>query len=354
MKKPTKRILRVALPIISIICTIIFTPWVFLKAWISPLPETIQEQLNDAIGYELDGIIVYVDQAGEEPAWYAAGWNNRANKVPADPHTLFKIASISKLYIAVAAAKLINQQVLSLDKTLAEFLPELIGHIENADKITLRMLLQHRSGIPNFMDQPDYPWADPPHDNQATLALVLDDPADFAPDEKYSYSNTNYLLIGEILDKTLGYSHHQYIRQEILLPLGLKNTFSLLSEVNIDDVMSGYSVGYPDDIKYNDFVAPGGSMVATAQDVGIFLRALIDGSLLTDGEQAIYSSVYQYEHTGLLPGYESIARYHQDIDAVVIQFVNTSGGKSWTTGSIVYNRIIKILRRKSAQDLDGK
>ena len=65
-------------------------------------------------------------------------------------------------------------------------------------------------------------------------------------------------------------------------------------------------------------------MMATAEDVGIFLRALNDGSLLDEYEQAIYSSVYVYGHTGLLPGYYSIARYHEGIDAVVIQFVNTS------------------------------
>ncbi len=290
-------------------------------------------------------MIVYVDQAGKPPEFYAAGWHDRKNKIPADPQALFKIASISKLYVAVAVAKLVNDNRLSLDKTLADYFPELVGRIENADKITLRMMVQHRSGIPNFTDTPGY-WEDPPKDNRETLELVLDKPADFEPDKKYSYSNTNYLLIGEILDKTLGYSHHQYIKREILIPLELNNTYSLLSEVDLDDVMSGYYVGYDGDLKYNDFINPAGSMVATAEDVGIFLRALNDGSLLNDNEQAIYSSIYEYEHTGLLPGYSSIARYHKDIDAVVVQFVNTSGGYTWNLSEIVYNRIVKIVRSK--------
>ena len=88
-------------------------------------------------------------------------------------------------------------------------------------------------------------------------------------------------------------------------------------------------------------------MVATAEDVGIFLLALNDGSLLNDEEQAIYSSVYKYEHTGLLPGYSSIAKYHKDIDAVVVQFVNTSGGHTWNISEIVYNRIIRILQKQN-------
>jgi len=176
--------------------------------------------------------------------------------------------------------------------------------------------------------------------------LILDKPADFAPDRKYKYSNTNYLLIGEILDKTLGYSHHKYIKREILAPLGLTHTFCLLSEVDIDDVMSGYTVGYDGDLKYNDFVNPAGSMVATAEDVGIFLRALNNGSLLNDNEQAIYSSIYEYEHTGLLPGYSSIARYHKNIDAVVVQFVNTSGGYSWNLSETVYKRIMQLVKKE--------
>ena len=344
-KKQTKRILRILL-LTGTIISMFFVPWIFIRIWITPLPHTVQEQVNDATRYGADGIIVYVDQAGKDPVFYTAGWKNREQKIPADPRALFKIASISKLYIAVAATKLVNNQTLSLDKTLADYLPGLKGRIANADRITLKMMLQHRSGIPNFTDQPDYPWASPPKDNKTTLELVLDKPADFEPDKKYSYSNTNYLLIGEILDKALGYSHHKYIKEEILKPLGLNNTYSLLSEVNLDDVMSGYFVDYDKDIKYNDFVNPGGSMVATIQDVGIFLRALNDSSLLNDEEQAIYSSVYKYEHTGLLPGYQSIARYHKDIDTVVIQFMNTSGGYMWTISEIIYKRIIKILRKQ--------
>jgi hypothetical protein len=71
--------------------------------------------------------------------------------------------------------------------------------------------------------------------------------------------------------------------------------------------------------------------------------------LLNDEEQAIYSSVYVYDHTGLLPGYSSIARYYKDIDAVVVLFVNTSGGDTWNITEIVYNRIVKILQKENGQ-----
>ena len=345
VKKQSKRILKIIL-IMASISSLFFVPWILLRLLLTPLPDTVQEQVNDAIGYGLDGMIVYVDQAGKPAQFYAAGWQDRKNKIPANPKALFRIASISKLYVAVAVAKLVNDNQLSLDKTLADYTPELVGRIENADKITLRMMVQHRSGIPNYTDSPGFWINDYSKNTKESLDLVLDTPADFKPDKKNIYSNTNYLLIGEILDKTLGYSHHQFIKKEILIPLGLNHTYSLLSEVNLDDVMSGYAVDYEPDLKPNDFVSPAGSMVATAQDVGIFLRALNDGSLLNDKEQAIYSSIYAYEHTGLLPGYSSIAKYHKDIDAVVVQFVNTSGGYSWNVSEKVYKRIVKILKRR--------
>ena len=360
MKKHNKslavRILRIIMPIVGIVCIVLFLPWDGIQAWITPLPDTVQEQVDDAIGLGLDGIIVYVDKAGEPPAFYSAGWKDKVTQEPADPHALFKIGSISKLYIATTVAKLVNNGSLSLDDTLADYLPELEGRIEYADQITLRMMVQHRSGIPNFTDQVGFDWFTPQTDENKNLELIIDKPADFKPDARYRYSNTNYLLIGRILDKVLGYSHHQYIESEILAPLGLTNTYSLLSQVNNEDVVSGYWYQYDDDLKWLDFVIPGGSMVATAQDVGIFLRALNDGSLLNDNEQAIYSSIYEYEHTGWLPGYHSIARYYEDIDTVVVQFVNTTGGtpmvQSFDTqggtkvmvSNVVYNRIVRILR----------
>ncbi|HTJ50191.1 MAG TPA: serine hydrolase domain-containing protein [Cyclobacteriaceae bacterium] len=343
--KHTKRLLRIVIPIVAITCAVIFIPWVMVRAWLAPLPDTIQEQLDDALDYKVDGIIVYVDQSGKPPVFYTAGLKDRESKVPIDPQALFKIGSISKLYIAAAAAKIINSKRLSLDDTLAKLLPELAGRIENANQITLRMLLQHRSGIPDWIKDPEFPWDKSLTNVNDVLELVLDDPSEFKPDSRYDYSNTNYLLIGNILDRTLGYNHQHYIKSEILTPLGLTHTFGLLSEVDAREVISGYDSHYDKDVKMLDFVSPGGSMVATAQDVGIFLRALNDGSLLTKEEQAVYSSIYKYEHTGLLPGYQSIARYHKDIDAVVIQFVNTSGGDMWTISEIVYNRIIKILSK---------
>lgn len=105
-----------------------------------------------------------------------------------------------------------------------------------------------------------------------------------------------------------------------------------------------YYVGYDADFKELDQ-----GYISTAEDVGIFLRALNDGTLFSDKEQEIYTSIYEYEHTGWVLGYSSIARYHSDIDTVVIQFVNTTGDDTVMLTGIVYERIIQILRIR-----DGK
>lgn len=336
-----KQTLRI-LFILASIGSLYFVPWPLVKAWILPLPDTVQEQLEEGVDQGFDGMIVYVDQGGKPPEFYAAGWHDREKKIPAYPQALFKIASITKLYVAVSVAKLVKAGRLSLDTTLAEYFPELVERIENADRITLRMMVQHRSGIPNYVDHPDY-WTNPPKSKEETLAYALDLPADFEPGESYGYSNTNYMLISDLIDKTVGYPHQQFIREEILTPLGLKNTYTSLNEVDMDEVMSGYYVGVDQDFKTENT----GLMLATAEDVGIFLRALNDGSVFDEGEQEIYSSIYVYEHTGLLVGYQSIAKYHKDIDTVVIQFNNTTNfdGYDWNMAEIIYSSVVKIVKR---------
>lgn len=319
--------------------SLFFVPWLLVKAWILPLPDTVQEQLDEAIGHGFDGMVVYIDQTGKPPQYYASGWHNRNLKIPAKPNALFKIASISKLFDAVAVTKLVNDGRLSLDKTIAEYLPDLKGKIENADKITLRLLIQHRSGIPNFTDTPNF-WAAPAQSYEECLALIANKPANFAPGEDYEYCNTNYLLINKIMDEELGYSNFQFIQEEILKPLHLKNTFGSLSEVTMDSVMSGYHEGYPHDLKDTER-----GMLATAEDIGTFVRALNDGSVFEPGEQEIYSSVYEYKHAGWVPGYQSFAEYYEDIDAVVVAFYSTTDPKlyNWNLSEIINSRIVKII-----------
>jgi|TARA_R110001606_G_scaffold69557_1_gene158985 CubicO group peptidase (beta-lactamase class C family) len=333
--KKTLTLMRIAAFIVTIMSIYFFAPWKFALYYLQPLPATIKEQTQEAIEQGVDGIIVYIHRQGQQPEYFANGWHNREQKIPAYPSALFKIGSIRKLYDAAALTKLSAAGRIDVDKTLADYLPSLIGRIENADKITLRMMVKHKSGIPNYTDTDNFDWSitypDP-------LALVLDKPADFSPDADYGYSNTNYLLLRKIMSNVLGYDHNQYIKDVILTPLGLTHTFSSVHEINLVDLMSGYYVGYE-----NDFKALDQGYVATAQDVGDFIVALNNGTFFSEQEQALYASLYKYEHTGWVLGYSSIARYYKDIDTVVVQFINTNGNDTVLLTEIIYNRIIDIL-----------
>ncbi len=338
MKNKKLLLMRMAAAIVTFGSIYLFAPWQQALYYLKPLPASIEAETKAAVEQGVDGIIVYVHKNGSEPEFYTSGWHNRQNKIPADPHALFKIASIGKLYDAAAVTKLAANGSLSLEQSLAHYLPGIADRIENSEKITLRMMLQHRSGIANFTDHPKFNWGESSLD---VMQLVLDTPADFEPGTDYSYSNSNFLLLQKIMEEVLGYSYWQYIRQQLLAPHGLNRTFASVNDVELNQLMSGYYVGIEADLKQLDQ-----GYIASAQDVGVFLRALNDGSLFSDKERQIYATLYEYEHTGWVLGYTSIARYHSDIDTVVILFVNTTGGETILLRDIVYGRILKILRQR--------
>ncbi len=88
-------------------------------------------------------------------------------------------------------------------------------------------------------------------------------------------------------------------------------------------------------------------MVSTAQEVGIFLRALATGSRLTPDERQTYESLFTgFGHSGWLPGYQSNAQYFPDMDTVLVQFVNETGGSTETVAQEVYDSLVDYLRRR--------
>jgi len=353
MQRKTVNALRILVLVIVISSIMVFAPVNALFIYLAPQSKDIQTELNRAVNNGIAGMIVYVDEGNGLPAEsYAAGLHNQQSRQPAHTDALFKIASISKLYVAAAVTRLATHGQLDLDTPLLEYLPQQASQITNAEKITLRMLVQHRSGIANYTDDPAFNWFAPFDEASVTaqsLALIYNKPALFEPGAEYAYSNTNYLLLGRIIDKTLGYSYRDYIQKEFLQPQGLHHTFGVLTEPLHPSLMSGYVSGYDDDLKHLAFMSPAGAMVATAEDVALFLRALNDGSLLTQEEQALYDSLYFNSHDGWLPGYLSFARYDVPSDTVVVIFASTSGDEPWLICDIVHTRILAVLKARKQQ-----
>jgi len=306
-----------------------------------PPPESIQEVLDEGVTQGVDGILVYIDEGQGKVTIAAAGVQDRGNLMPADPGALFKIASISKLFIAVAVTRLAYQNIISVDDTLAESLPSVAGRIQNSESITIRNMVQHRSGIPDFDSQSGFDWERSHSDIDRTLKYALDLPEDFLPDARYEYSNTNYLLLAKIMDRALGYDHRAFIQDSILTPLGMLDTYSLLEEVDVSRLVRGYWNNR--DRTEQDYVIPGGSMISTLLDTANFLRALSSGGLLNDEEQKLYASLYWYSHSGWLPGYQSFAKYEDDSDTVVVLFGNRTGGNSESVMNSVNENVFRLL-----------
>ena len=303
---------------------------------------TVDEVLVTGVRQGVDAIWLYVDD-GISGSTKVLGQSSRATLAPARPNDLFKIASISKLFIAVATIKLADASMLTLDDTLAFWLPTEAARIDNADQITVRHLLQHRSGVPDFDSQPGFSWRRDHTDEDLLLDTIYDMAADFQPDAQYAYSNTNYLLLGRILNAALGYHHHYFVQNAILSPLGMNATVSVLADVDVALLARGYWEGV--DRTEQDYTIPGGSMVSTASDVGVFMRSLARGSLLSDRERDLYESVFSgYAHSGWLPGFQSVARYYADIDTVIVQFINMTGGNSEQVAQDVHASVLEVLR----------
>lgn len=300
---------------------------------------SIDDILSDVESGPIDGVFVAIEQDGVMQS-FAAGIQNKTTSEPAEAESLFKIASISKLFIAVAATKLVSQNGLQMEDTLATWLPSLADKIDNAEQITIRQMLAHRSGVPDFDSQAGFSWQNAHTSLENTLEFALGLPADFAPNARFEYSNTNYLLIGMILDKALGFSHHRFIQDEILTPLAMFDTSLLLEEAEVERLAHGYWGGR--DRISQDYVIPGGSMVSTTEDIATFMRALNTGDLLSPDERQIYP--YFFNHSGWVPGYQSFAEYQSDIDAVIILFANTTGDGSENAAADAMERIRQFLR----------
>ncbi|WP_462156872.1 serine hydrolase domain-containing protein [Pseudoalteromonas sp. GB56] len=345
MTPRTKFVIRISL-LISTVISLFFVPWILVFTWLAPLPESLDQELESAVERGADGIVVYVDSPLATTHFFTAGYSDRDLQTRASENLLFKIASIEKLYVATAIAQLAAQERLDINAPLTQFFPDFKHRIEFSDLITIRMLVQHRSGLPNYTDTPGY-WETPMHEPAKKLSLILDRPARFKPDSSYEYSNSNYFFLKKVIEQVSQLSFDQYLRLNILNPLGLTHTFTSLNDVELSTVMSGYYVGYEQDIKSNNY----GSMLASVKDVAIFVRALSTGQLLNAKAQNIYITLYEFEHGGLLPGYQSYVKYHQDIDAVIVQSINTTdlAGYDWNLSQITYSRVTKIVKKQISQ-----
>jgi D-alanyl-D-alanine carboxypeptidase len=238
------------------------------------------------------GIAVYVHRDGHGTWSGAAGKARIKPAQPMGPGMRFRAGSIVKTFVAVATLQLAEEGRFSLDAPLTAVLPSRVtARFAGADRITVRMLLNHTSGLPEWDDEAfDRNVALDPH-RRYRVGELLDRAATMpytgAPGERFSYSNTDYTLLGRVIEQATGKSWRSVIRARIVRPLHLRHT-SLPRPGTIQqarDIAHGYHVidGRRYDTTYVDSsmagAAGGQSLLTTDADLSRFLHAVLAGRL---------------------------------------------------------------------------
>ncbi|WP_197319901.1 serine hydrolase [Saccharomonospora sp. NB11] len=249
-------------------------------------------ELGVSDGYP--GVIGLV-RDGDDAEYVAAGEADRFKDVPADPQHRFRIGSNTKAFVATVLLQLEAEGKLSLDDTVATWLPDAVNTGQHdGSTITVRQLLNHSSGLPEYLDAAEValPYAANlnPHQQyepQALVDIALKRAPVGAPGEKFFYSNTNYILAGMVIEAVTGNHPATEIEQRIIEPLGLTDTSYPTEPTTDGEWMSGHFWATSlliRDVTVSNVQVSGaaGAMVSTLDDLATFERALLTGELLPE------------------------------------------------------------------------
>jgi D-alanyl-D-alanine carboxypeptidase len=287
--------------------------------------------------------------------------------VPVKTDNYFRVGSNTKTMTATVILQLVQEGNLKLDDRVSKY----YSGVPNGDTITIEQLLKMRSGLPNytydpsFVKQPRKAWKP-----EELLALAFAKSVNFAPGAQFEYSNANYIVLGLILEKLTGMSAPDAFRKRIFEPLGLKHTslpaltdnkipdphahgyMYLTDKSTLDDVAltpdqkAAAQAGPSDVTDWNP--SPGwtaGSVISTAEDMGLYTRKLVGGGLLDEKTQQLRLDSIQptdpskpqgggyglglsrfapklIGHNGQIPGYVSFAAYDPKLELLVIILTN--------------------------------
>jgi D-alanyl-D-alanine carboxypeptidase len=204
--------------------------------------------------------------------------------VPLATNGVFRIASLTKMFTAATVLRLAELGKLSLDDSLAKYLPD----FPDAERITLRELLNHTAGISDRVRdvQPGFSRRD--LDTDTLLAEIRKRPLDFAPGTRWAYSNAGYILLGAVIEKVCGEPWHVALRKHVVDPLGLRHTQYGAQARLIPQRVAGYAMDpLTHEVNNAAFVsasapAAAGALVSTLDDLHDWLRALASGRIISD------------------------------------------------------------------------
>jgi peptidoglycan/LPS O-acetylase OafA/YrhL/CubicO group peptidase (beta-lactamase class C family) len=242
----------------------------------------------------IPGAVLAVSMPGYQTWTGASGIANRQTGQPMEPTTHVRIASISKIFTAVVVLQLVEEGRIDLETPLATWLPDLVP---NGDSITVRNLLQHTSGLYDYLEDRTfvnraYREADRTWTPRELVAYAIQFPPAFRPGAEgaWDYSSTNYVLLGMIVEQATGNTLAQEMRQRIFDPLGLEQTFFAPDEAVQGVQAHGYSNTIDQTNAPMSFVFATANLVSTPGDVQRFIQALLADQLLKPETRTLMES----------------------------------------------------------------
>jgi D-alanyl-D-alanine carboxypeptidase len=310
------------------------------------------------------GAVILVDSPGQR-YFRAIGATNVETCTPVDPTLKFPIGSNTKMMTAAVIYQLQEDGRLSTSDLVSQYLPDEIARFEGAEAITIDMLLSHTSGLPDYLNSQNPSsvgmrilTAEPgvlemAFTPQELVASAANDPLLFAPGAEgmWSYSNTGYIMLGQIIEQVTGQTYIEAVTERIIEQLGLKNTVLLagvaptelgLAEQYLRSPFTRETAGWNFSQAWS-----AGNAVSTPEDMAVFLRALYSGALyqkestleamLTraapgyplESDNFYYMRGGYYKagflgHGGQTLGTESDVGYNPELDTVIVTWANSS------------------------------
>lgn len=272
------------------------------------------------------------------------GSANLSCNIPNDGATKHRIGSVTKQFTAVAVLLLQEQGKLSLDAPISTYLDDTP---EAWSAITVKHLLNHASGIPNVTNLPKFGTQKfLPTTRDELIAIFRDLPLEFTPGDKYSYSNSGYVLLSSIVEDTSGEPYADFVREAIFEPLGMSDTAIEDNSSIVRNRASGYILT-PSGLTRADYVnmdipTGAGALYSTTRDLVKWQRGLFGGKLLSPASLEQYLTPFKGDyalgvmvnerdgdtaiwHNGGIEGFNSWLGYDPDREIIVAVLANING-----------------------------
>lgn len=270
-------------------------------------PSKGQSMAQYVKGQNFSGAILVIDD-GQTKMNRGFGRSNKAANRDNDKDTVFRLASVTKQFTAMAVMILQERNMLNIDDSISTYLPS----YPRGNEITLKQLLTHTSGIRNYteLSLSDSAWHNI-ETPQELLATFENKPLDFTPGSKYRYSNSGYAVLGVIIEAVSGISYADFIQSEIFTPLGMTRSTYALDNMGSDNTAQGYS-GYGLKTDSGNMKVPyaAGALASTITDLYKWDQSFYDNSLVSEQTKAlIFTPARQNYGLGWVIGHNNGLNY---------------------------------------------